>query len=344
MIEVNVLKNGITLNETERLTSGSVNVYPIHFHFSHHWDGLEKVAVFRTSLISINMPVSEDDIAMMPWEVTTTVGLDVRMGVCGIKAGEIVLPTVWTTLGKVVEGAKVADAESGDHTPDIYDLILVKIQEFIDGLQAFEDELDTVRDEIPTNDEIISIVWQYIINHPDSLYSVVKNYLTTNQTAIENDIRKLITSYLKDNKGYIEQGINDVVTKYINDDPSFIEKIVEMYLIENSSTISNIVGQYLDNNPDAIEGAVDDYLTEHPPGVNEENVKQIIENYLKENPIDTLSSNDVNNLIQNYLTENNSEIDQIIENYLSNNQVGVTEERVQEMINASVGSAIRSGY
>lgn len=127
MIEVNVLKNGVTLNETERLTSGSVNVYYIHFHFSSHWDGLEKVAVFRTPLISINVPVSADDIAVMPWEVTTTVGLDVRMGVCGIKAGEIVLPTVWTTLGKVVEGAKIADAENGDHTPDIYDLILSKI-------------------------------------------------------------------------------------------------------------------------------------------------------------------------------------------------------------------------
>lgn len=325
MIEVNVLKNGVTLNETERLTSGSVNVYHIHFHFSSHWDGLEKVAVFRTPLTSVNVPVSVDDIAVMPWEVTTTVGLDVRMGVCGIKAGEIVLPTVWTTLGKVVEGAKIADAESGDHTPDIYDLILSKIQEFVDGLKSIDEKINFVHDEIPTRDEIISIVVNYLLERPDTIYPVIKKYLTENQIQIEGDIKELISNYFAT-------------------DPSVIEQIIKKYLTENESAIGDVINQYFESNPTTIEEVVKNYLTEHPPGIEEATVEQVINNYFEQHPVETLTPDQVNNIIQQYLSENSSDIYQIIQNYLTENPVGITEERVQQMIDETVGSAINSGY
>lgn len=328
MIEVNALKNGLTLNETERLTSGSVNVYYVHFHFSSHWDGLEKVAIFRNSLTSINVPVV-DDIAVIPWEVTTTVGLDVRMGVCGIKAGEIVLPTIWATLGKVVEGAKIANAESGDHTPDIYDLILQKIQEFIDGLDEVWSEFDNVYDEIPTNDEITSIVLQYFLQRPDLLYPIIKQYLTDYQTAIENDIRTLIKNYLNGNKSDVERGIESLIDTYFSDNPETIEKIVADYLSQNSTAIGDIIQQYIENNSEFIEEIVTNYLTNHPPTVDENTVAGLIEDYFESNPVDTMTEDEVKGIIQQYLTEN---------------QVGVTEERVQEMIDETVGSAIRSGY
>lgn len=283
MIEANVLKNQLTLTEREQLTSGSVNVYYVHFHFSSHWDGLEKVAIFKTQTISINVPI-EDDIAVIPWEVTTTIGYDVRLGVCGIKTGEIVLPTIWTTLGRIVEGAKIADAESGDHTPDIYDLILSKIQEFIDGMQKVWDEFDNVYDEIPTNDEIVAIVVNYLIKNSDPIYVIIKKYLTEKQVTIENDIKE----------------------------------IIERYIEENPDTINRMVDE-----------VVNEYLAQNPPGIDETSIATAVTNYLESNPIETLSEDDVNN---------------IIEQYLSNNQVGVTEERVQEMIDDTVGSAIADGY
>lgn len=230
MIEANVLKNQITLTEKEQITSGSVNVYYVHFHFSSHWDDLERVAVFKTPSTTINVPI-EDDVCVVPWEVTTTPGIAIRMGVYGIKASKVILPTIWTSLATVVEGVFIGDAESGDHTPDIYDTILGKIQEFLETLKDLKDDVKSIEDDIPTDNEIYMII--------------------------------------------------------------------------------------------------DRYLKEHPPGIDQTTIETTINNYLKEHPIESLTAEQVNNLIKQYI---------------ANNQVGITEQRVQEMIDTSVGAAIADGY
>lgn len=313
MIEVTAQKTRLTVDVTEQITSGSVNVYTVHFHFGSPWDGLEKVAVFNVPGKTINVPVREDDTCVIPWEVTTSYGLILRMGVYGIKTGEVVLPTIWASLGTIVQGVILGDAESGEHTPDIYDLILSKFDEITSLIQAINDRIEEVADDIPTADEITSVLIYYLRDHPSSLYPPIQQYLTDNQIEIEENIKALIKVYLEGNKSAIEKAIKDLVSKY---------------LTTESTIVSDLVNQYFESNPDTIEKAVNDYLTENPPNVSEQKVEQLVKDYLNENPPDA----------------NTEQVEQIIQNYLSNNQVGVTEERVQEMINETVGSAIKSGY
>ena len=230
MIEVNALKNQLTITEKEQITSGSVNVYYVHFHFSSHWDDLEKIAVFKTPSATINVPI-EDNIAVVPWEVTTTPGYQIRMGVYGIKASEVILPTIWTNLATIVEGVFIGSAESGDHTPDIYDALLTKLQELLEETRSLRSDLNAVEDDIPTDEEIFMII--------------------------------------------------------------------------------------------------DKYLKKYPPVVDSTTLEQLINNYFADHPVESLTPEQVTNLVKQYLT---------------NNQVGVTEERVQQMIDQSVGAAISSGY
>lgn len=230
MIEVNVLKNQLVVTDREQITSGSVNVYYVHFHFSSHWDGLEKVAVFQTPTTTINVPI-EKDVCVVPWEVTTTPGMTLRMGVYGIKTLEVILPTIWTNLGTVVEGVIIGDAESGDHTPDIYDAILGKIQDLSDEISNLKDDVNELRDDVPSDEEIFMIV--------------------------------------------------------------------------------------------------DRYLKENPQDIDSAMIEAAVNNYFSKNPIETITPEQVNILIEQYLT---------------NNQIGVTEERVQQMIDDSVGAAIADSY
>lgn len=198
MIEVNVLKNQITITDREQITSGSVNVYYVHFHFSSHWDKLEKLAVFKTPSATINVPIQNDQ-CVVPWEVTTIPGVAIRMGVYGLLASEIVLPTIWTNLGTVLEGVFIGDAESGDHTPDVYDAILKKLEEVLDRFSNLKSDLDAVQDDIPTDDEIYMIIERYLKENPIGVdMSMIKNlidrYLQENpiQGLTREDVQKMI--------------------------------------------------------------------------------------------------------------------------------------------------------
>lgn len=193
MIEANVLKNAITLTEREQMTSGSVNVYHVHFHFSSHWDDLEKVAIFKTPTTIINVPI-EDNVCVVPWEVTTTPGLTVDLGVYGIKASQIILPTIWIRLGTIVEGVFIGEAESGDHTPDIYDAILSKMHELLEEVQS-------IKDVTLSSEDIETIIERYFKEHPstdsgltaEQVNNLIKQYLTNNQVGItEKRVQEMI--------------------------------------------------------------------------------------------------------------------------------------------------------
>lgn len=191
MIEVNAIKNQLTITEREQITSGSVNVYYVHFHFSSHWDDLEKVAVFRTPSTTINIPIV-DNKCVIPWEVTTTPGISIQLGVYGVKALEIVLPTIWTNLGMVLEGVIIGDAESGDHTPDIYDAIL-------ENIDSLRNDVNAIADDIPTDDGIRAIIEEYLRDNPPSIGNnviemAIQNYFKLNpiKTLTREDVQQMI--------------------------------------------------------------------------------------------------------------------------------------------------------
>lgn len=237
MIELNVLKNQLTMTEKEQITSGSVNVYYVHFHFSSHWDDLERVAVFKTPTTTINVPII-DNVCVVPWEVTTTPGFTIRMGVYGIKAGEIILPTIWTNLATVVEGVFIGDAESGDHTPDVYDAILQKMQDLLDTINDISKDVDARLEDIPTDDEIFMIIRRYLTEYPPTvdpatLETLINNYFNSHpiETITKQDVLDLIKQYVTENQvGLSEGDVTNLIKQYISNNQIGVteERVQEM--------------------------------------------------------------------------------------------------------------------
>lgn len=106
MFRLQMNKNHVVVEETEMITSGSVNVYDVEFRFNEDWEGLERIAVFRAGNVMIQTILPPDNRITMPWEVMVEPSLVLYVGVYGrnCETGDIVLPTVWASIGTIQVG------------------------------------------------------------------------------------------------------------------------------------------------------------------------------------------------------------------------------------------------
>ena len=126
-------KNNLTVRQREPVTSGSVNVYDVHFEFSEDWDGLTKTAVFKAGAEAHSVLLDDSGVCSVPWEALQKPWARLVAGVCGTRDGGVVLPTVWTSLGVIQEGA----APGGDArppTPELWQQALNRKQDRLTGL------------------------------------------------------------------------------------------------------------------------------------------------------------------------------------------------------------------
>lgn len=119
MFELYANKTQLALRKGEPLTSGSVNVYPVRFEFSEDWDGMERVAVFRSGGESRSVVLDADGQCTIPWEVLTSHGRQLSAGVYGTRDGDMALPTVWAGLGFILAGAVPGD-DARPPTPEVW--------------------------------------------------------------------------------------------------------------------------------------------------------------------------------------------------------------------------------
>lgn len=128
MFLLSAQKNMLKVLESETITSGSVNVYQVRFQFDSDWDGLEKVAVFRAGKESVSVELMDGEECTVPWEVTThnDVGSELIIGVCGVKDGAVVLPTIWARAGKIQPGARLGPSAMPP-TPSLTEQALLEI-------------------------------------------------------------------------------------------------------------------------------------------------------------------------------------------------------------------------
>lgn len=134
MFELHAEKNQLNVLERELLTSGSVNVYPVRFTFSGAWDGLTKTAVFRAGDESRAVPLDgSGETTVIPWEVLQSAKWTLYAGVYGTRGGELVLPTVWTRLGEILEGA-VPGELTRPPTPGLYEQLLEAVKGLENGI------------------------------------------------------------------------------------------------------------------------------------------------------------------------------------------------------------------
>ena len=88
------------------------------------WEGLTKNVAFTNGLETVGIFGAGLEVEIPP-EVTETAGVEIRVGVCGVDGTGVVIPTVWASLGEVLE-AVPSDFEEADKelTPSVTEQLL----------------------------------------------------------------------------------------------------------------------------------------------------------------------------------------------------------------------------
>lgn len=134
-------KTKLTLHQQERLTSGSVNIYTVQFVFSADWSGLTRTAVFKGSSETVSVLLNKTGECKVPWEVLRVPGSHLEVGVYGTLGESVVLPTVWTDLGKVFPGVAPGE-DAQEPTPGIYQQIMAAAQEAVETANGIRADAD----------------------------------------------------------------------------------------------------------------------------------------------------------------------------------------------------------
>lgn len=131
--------NRLTVHQREQVTSGSANIYFARFDFSPEWDGMERTACFRSGGRVVSVLLDESGGCTIPWEVMDLddAGKRLMIGVCGMRDGGVVLPTVWADCGIIQQGAEVG-AMSRAPTPGA---LAQSLFQKADGIQVEGQEL-----------------------------------------------------------------------------------------------------------------------------------------------------------------------------------------------------------
>lgn len=117
MIKLNVSAANIAVEEKETLTEGRVGLL-CRFSFTGEWDGLAKTAVFDGA--DSRDVILKGDTVAVPAECLAAEGYSLSVGVYGKNAaGDIVIPTVYATVGKIQRSAYPSGRETAAPTPDV---------------------------------------------------------------------------------------------------------------------------------------------------------------------------------------------------------------------------------
>lgn len=115
----------LELVESERLVSGSVEIYTAAFEFDPAWDGYAKTAVFTDDMGRSAEIALTDNTCTGPWEILRA-GKYIHIGVYGVN-GDKRYPTIYTANGlRVFEGALPANP-SQPPSPTEYEQLLSMI-------------------------------------------------------------------------------------------------------------------------------------------------------------------------------------------------------------------------
>lgn len=115
---------------SQPVTAGSRGIVT-EFQLSEDYAGLVVYAVFRSQTATRDVLLSEDfGPAVVPWEVLARPSLTFDVGVVGKNGdGDIVIPTIWATVGRVMPGAEASGIEPADPSADIGTQIVEQARE-----------------------------------------------------------------------------------------------------------------------------------------------------------------------------------------------------------------------
>lgn len=141
MYWVDVNENDVSSVGTDTIVRNNINAVKVKFSFSEEWDNLIKNVVFRGSGKTIGIELSTD-LVTIPWECCKTINESIYVGAYGVDTnGSVLRPTVWTLLGRVVDGVDV----NGVLAPSSSNNTLGTI---IEALGDLKDDLDEAMDRV----------------------------------------------------------------------------------------------------------------------------------------------------------------------------------------------------
>lgn len=149
MIMLTASKSCLTASRQELLVEGAVNVNIVQFVFSSDWDGLTKTAVFQAGSYKYSVLLDESNETPIPWEVLQNPRRTLYAGVYGTVGGDLVLPTIWASLGTIQEGATPGQ-DTQPPTPTVYEQLLADIGNLDDLDTRSKDSLVAAINEVFT--------------------------------------------------------------------------------------------------------------------------------------------------------------------------------------------------
>lgn len=137
-------KTDMTLAEDsmEVLTTGAQNIYQCSFAFSPDWDSVDRTAVFSAGDVRISIPLEGDNQCIVPHEVLAKPETMLFAGIYGTKNGELVMPTIRVSMGKIYPGTQIGDAPV-EPTPEIYDQILYQSNQALEAVRSLREEANS---------------------------------------------------------------------------------------------------------------------------------------------------------------------------------------------------------
>lgn len=123
----------------------------VKFSFSEEWDNLDKMVVFRGSgKIVGTKPLY--DLATIPWECCKNINDVIYVGAYGVDSkGNILRPTTWAQIGRVVDGVDVDGIVSPGPSDGTF-------AEIIDAIGDLKDDVDQMMEHVSNMSENLADV------------------------------------------------------------------------------------------------------------------------------------------------------------------------------------------
>ncbi len=157
MIAIKVDGQIVSVQDTEPLYVGAVDVQKCHFTFDKSWHPFSKTAVFRVGATTHTELVDENDCCMLPWELLTRkhIGRQLEVGVYGVSADTEIMTSVWDTLGMVREGSEPG-GDARNPADGIYEQIMAKLQRIYEALGIYDDGMQALVQRTETAAQLAS--------------------------------------------------------------------------------------------------------------------------------------------------------------------------------------------
>lgn len=108
-----------TVLESNSITVGLTGAVVQLIYDDDLWQGMRKKVTFRGPC-KIDVLTDENEV-QLPWEVTTAKNVPVCVGVTGVDAAEkVLIPTVWATIGTVLDSAAGHNPAPGEPVPPVW--------------------------------------------------------------------------------------------------------------------------------------------------------------------------------------------------------------------------------